>query len=218
MEFNKLMELEPSEMTANEQRFNELHQQIIYYANTTADSMLYFSKNLSEMKNSESYKAAGFESFAEYAERAVGLKERQAYNYASLYEKIGEEKLHSNAKIGVTKLLLLANVSEEKQAEIVSAVDVEKTSVSELKKLLREKEKLIDKAEQKSIDLIKTQADSQSEIDKLKSQLFSAKAQREKLAAELELERMRTAKAETVEKIVEVQKTVEVKDTESLEK
>lgn len=238
MEFNKLQQMDIFELDGIELEFVTVHNQIITYGQMLGDSILQLSKNLSEMKKKELYKTAGFATFGEYSENAVGLKERQAYKYASIYDNLPQEFLHSSAKIGVTKLALLASISDEKREEIKGEINIETASVSELKKALKEKEIVENenvilkenlerlnqsvvtledykKAEEERV-LNKTE-----ELNKLKDQLQNAKMQREKIASELEQKRaelLAQPEIETVEKIVEVEKIVQIKDEESEKK
>ena len=46
-------------------------------------------------------------------EKAVNIKQRQAYKYIEVYEKFTEDFLKENSKLGITKLLLLSNLTEE---------------------------------------------------------------------------------------------------------
>lgn len=149
MEFNQLMITENG-LSVEEQRFKLLHNEILFCGNTASEYAIKMANDLKEMRDSKSYKVAGFETFGDYTEKALGLKERQAYNYIQVIEKLPSNFLHSNAKIGITKLLMLSSVSEEKREEIVETVDVESVTVKELKEKIAEQE---DKIKQLSLDL-----------------------------------------------------------------
>jgi myosin heavy subunit len=51
----------------------------------------------------------------------------------NIVEKLSEDFFHSSGKIGMTKLSLLADLSEDQREEIVENIDIESTSVRELK-------------------------------------------------------------------------------------
>ncbi len=217
-DFNEIMQISIFELEGVEQQFVSCHQQILRYGQAAAENLVLMCKNLSEMKNGKFYKVAGFETFGDYVEKTLGLKERQAYDYASIYENLDQDFLQSNAKIGVTKLALLARLDEPKREEVLENVKVVDTSVAELKKIISQKDEEIN-IMKKSVSELKSNDNSKeltAKLEKVTDQLESAKSQREKLATELEKERAK--KQEVVEKTVEVEKVVEVADTETQEK
>ena len=90
-------------------------------------------QSLKEMRDSKLYKELGYSNFEDYCETEVGIKRRNAYNYISIIEKISPENVQTFAQIGKSKLMLLATISQPEQAEIAEKVDLENTSVRELK-------------------------------------------------------------------------------------
>ena len=111
----------------------ELHHKIIVSANLAQQNLFEMCQSLKEMRDSKLYKELGYSNFEDYCETEVGIKRRNAYNYISIIEKISPENVQSIAQIGVTKLSLLATISQPEQAEIAEKVDLENTSVRELK-------------------------------------------------------------------------------------
>ncbi|MBP5362267.1 MAG: DUF3102 domain-containing protein [Ruminococcus sp.] len=93
-------------------------------------------KDLRYMKIEELYRHIGYESFEEYAEKEFSLKRRQAYQYISVYENLGEEFVQSNAQLGITKLALLTQVNIEDRNELMSENDLEGMTVNEIKELI----------------------------------------------------------------------------------
>lgn len=93
-------------------------------------------KDLRYMKIEELYKHMGYDSFEDYAEREFSLKRRQAYQYISVYENLGEEFVQSNAQLGITKLALLTQINTEERNEIMEENDLNGMTVNEVKELI----------------------------------------------------------------------------------
>ena len=92
------------------------------------------------MKDSGLYKALGYESFGDYTERAVGIRQRQAYNYISVVESLPARLIEENAAAGVTKLALLSKLGPEDREEV--AGDLANITVKQLEQLIAEKKSL----------------------------------------------------------------------------
>lgn len=124
-----------SEITVSEQHKHavELHQKIIVSANLAQQNLWDMCISLKEMRDEKLYKELGYANFGDYCENEVGIKRRNAYNYISIVEKISPENVQSIAQIGMTKLALLATISEQEQTEIADKIDLENTTVKELK-------------------------------------------------------------------------------------
>ena len=110
-----------------------LHQRIMTSGSLAAQNLWDMANALKEMRDGKLYKELGYQNFESYCEEMVGMTRRNAYHYISIVEKISSENVKSISQIGMTKLALLAKLSEEKQAEIAEAVDLESVSVRELK-------------------------------------------------------------------------------------
>lgn len=93
-------------------------------------------KDLRKMKAEKLYEHIGYESFENYAESEFNLKRRQAYQYISVYESLGEEFVQSNAQLGITKLALLTQIDASDRREIMEEHDLETLTVNEVKELL----------------------------------------------------------------------------------
>ena len=61
-----------------------------------------------------------------------GFSRVNAYKYISIAENLKLKNVNSSLQIGVTKLSLLASLSEEKQAEVAETVDLESVFVRDL--------------------------------------------------------------------------------------
>ncbi len=85
------------------------------------------------MRDSKLYKELGYSNFEDYCENEVGMTRVNAYRYITVVEKVKLENVTSMLQIGMTKLSLLATISQEQQAEISQRVDLENTTVKKLK-------------------------------------------------------------------------------------
>ncbi len=124
-----------SEITVSEQHKQavELHQKIIVSANLAQQNIWDMCTGLKQMRDDKLYKELGYANFGDYCENEVGMKRSNAYNYISIVEKINQENVQSIGQIGMTKLSLLATISEQEQSEIAEKIDLENTTVKQLK-------------------------------------------------------------------------------------
>lgn len=125
-----------TEMSADTISALNTHQKIITAEQTAANAMISLCENLKLMRDKHLYEALGFETFDGYTERACGIKRRQAYNYISVYEKLGSTVLQSNASLGITKLQLLTEVCAVDRDDFVAENDLAGMSVKEIKELV----------------------------------------------------------------------------------
>ena len=93
-------------------------------------------KDLRYMKVEGLYKHIGYETFEDYAEKEFSLRRRQAYQYISVYENLGEEFVQSNAQLGITKLSLLTQINTEDRNEVMKENDLSGMTVNEIKELV----------------------------------------------------------------------------------
>lgn len=146
-QFNQLMLTDNSGLTVEEQQFKDLHNRICYNAQKAAEHLIDMAGSIREMRDTKRYKAAGFESFGEYTEQALRIKERQAYNYISVIENLPEAFIRAHSTLGVTKLALLTTVDDTDRQELMSRIDVEETSVrditAEIKAITAEKDEAV---------------------------------------------------------------------------
>lgn len=241
MDFNEIMSAELAELNNEQQDFIVLHKTIMANGNAAYMSAVQMARGLKEMRDSGRYKAGGFEAFGEYAESACGIKERQAYNYISIIENLSGEFLQSTAKIGVSKLALLASMSAKDRDDLMTehGTELESLSTKELDKLKKEYEGRIQqlqfdfeeqlKAKEETIEELKDSIDEIGAVD------YSSDIKRledEKLALERELEQLRNAptksddkaerelekKKEEIKKLKEAKTTAEKALAEAQEK
>ena len=122
--YRQLMLTDSGELTLEQKQFVDLHKRICYDSQKATEYIVDMAQGIREMKESKRYQTAGFTSFGEYTETALGIKERQAYNYIAVIEKLPEGFVKANAEIGVTKLALLTSVNEEEREEILEKIDI----------------------------------------------------------------------------------------------
>lgn len=219
--FQQLMIADDGSITVEEKKFINLHNEIIHCGRMTCEFAIQMAIKLKEMRDVKLYVIAGFETFGDYVEQAVGLKERQAYNYIKVYEDLPKDFLQSNAKIGVTKLTLLSSMTTSNREEIMENENVEEISVRELKEKIKELET---KAERLQLDLnfsedeknslAEIQASQKKQLEDLelkqKKQLDKLKKDKEKLKQEIENLKNAPKEIETVyEKDPELEKNLE---------
>ena len=90
------------------------------------------------LRDTSGYKALGFDSLEAYTMATMGMKQRQAYNYIAIAEKLPAQLIEQNAAAGVTKLALLAQLSGQEQQQIAAETNLTDTTVAELKAQIKE--------------------------------------------------------------------------------
>ena len=123
--------------TAEESAALALHYEIIAAAQTAAASLLDLARKIKRMRDTSGYKALGFDSLEAYTMATMGMKQRQAYNYIAIAEKLPAQLIEQNAAAGVTKLALLAQLSGQEQ-QIAAETNLTDTTVAELKAQIKE--------------------------------------------------------------------------------
>ena len=88
---------------------------------------------LKQMRDGKLYKELGYQNFEEYCEKEAGISRRHAYRYISIYENLPEDFVTSCHKIGVQKMYLLTALTDDQREQITETVDLESTTVRELK-------------------------------------------------------------------------------------
>ena len=135
-----MFELTVYENLAADQRESaaqELHEKIVGDANRVVFALCDLAEHLKIMRDCRLYEDLGLSSFEEYVESRVGLKQRQAYNYISAYERLGPKVLRENGNLGITKLNLLAEVSAPDRAEFLEENDLAGMTVQQVKELVK---------------------------------------------------------------------------------
>lgn len=191
MSINELIVKNESELTEKQQEFLKLHSNIISAGVLISNGLIDLAQNLKKMKDEKLYLEAGYSSFENYTELACGIKQRQAYNYIKILDSFDNSFLHSNAKIGITKLSLLAGLPEDSKGKLIENIDIENTSVSKLKE---EIEKL--KSENKAKDkLLNEKIELEAEVESLRDKVSELES-REPETVTVEVEKDNSAKYE----------------------
>ena len=125
-------------VTTEETAALALHYEIMAAAQTAAASLLDLARKIKRMRDTSGYKALGFDSLEAYTMATMGMKQRQAYNYIAIAEKLPAQLIEQNAAAGVTKLALLAQLSGQEQQQIAAETNLADTTVAELKAQIKE--------------------------------------------------------------------------------
>ena len=123
-----------------------LHQRILVTAQMAQKNLYDMCIMLKQMRDEKLYKDLGYQNFEDYCEQEIGFSRRNARNYIAVIEHFDGKSI---SRLGVTKLSLLASLSESQQEEIQEKVKVEDVSVRELKAeiaKLKEEKQNADKA------------------------------------------------------------------------
>lgn len=161
--------------TPEQQQAVAMHYEIVEAARQTANSLLELGRKLKRMKDSGLYKALGYESFGDYTEQAVGIRQRQAYNYISVVESLPARLIEENAAAGVTKLALLSKLGPEDREEV--AGDLANITVKQLEQLIAEKKSL-----EEQLSIFRQEAEAEPEP----APEVDTEAVREQVRAELQ--------------------------------
>lgn len=172
MTINELILKTDSELTDKQKIFLNTHNEIITCGVVVVNGLVSLAQNLKKMRDEKLYVEAGFSSFEEYSEKACGLKQRQAYNYIKILEDFGEDFLHSNAKIGVSKLTLLSSLAEEERVEILENVKIDDVTVSQLKEEISRLKQELENRDNEILDTKNVELESaKKEISRLKKEI-----------------------------------------------
>lgn len=230
--YKQLMLLPDDELTEGQKTFLAVHNEMVMAGRKATDCFIVMAQNLKRMRDEELYRAAGYETFKDYVEDALNIKERQAYNWINILD-LNSEYLQSNASLGVTKLALIASAPETVQAQVMADETTADKSVRELTAELKRLEaENASKTEQ--LSLTETQlSDAQSAEENLRlrqgeletqlsdAQTAEAKAVERVAALEAELEEAKKAKVKTktveIEKVVDNPETVQALETAQAE-
>lgn len=166
--------------TPEQQEAAAMHFEIVQAAKHAVDSLLDLSRKLKRMRDSGRYKELGFATFGEYTEAAVGIKQRQAYNYISVVESLPARLIEENAAAGVTKLALLAKLNPEEREDLTGDA-LANISVADLKKLVEERDAM---AKQLSMFQEAQQVETVADVDAIPSEPVDVEKIRRQAAEE----------------------------------
>ena len=179
-----MLELSIYESLAADQRQNaakELHERIMGDANRVVFALCDLAEHLKIMRDCKLYADLGMNTFEEYVESRVGLKQRQAYTYISAYEKLGRTVMQEQSGLGITKLSLLAEVSGPDRADFIENHDLDGMTVQEIRELVQKT-----KAQGEQLGLLQTALEeAQSREEGLRKLADSRKAEADELRQDL---------------------------------
>lgn len=165
-----------SEITVSEQHKQaiELHQKIIVSANLAQQNIWDMCNGLKTMRDNKLYKELGYQNFEDYCETEVGFNRTQAHKYISIIEN-ASENVYSSKHLGVSKLYLLSTISEPEQAKIAEKLDLENTTVKQLKAEIDSLKAEKQEATDKSIDYCRQLNNAKKDADYYKQQADTSK-------------------------------------------
>lgn len=160
-----------------------LHRRILNDVHAAAESVWDMCVAIKEMRDGKHYKALLYDNFEGYCEEALGMSRANAYHYIQIAEGMSAENVKSMRQIGVTKLALLAAITEEQREQIAETVDVESATVRELKAQIaalrhqnEQTETALQDAESRAQKWYDNSEERRHRIDDLGGKLASAKA------------------------------------------
>lgn len=174
-------------------------------------------KCLKEIKERKLYIELGADSLEAYAEQAVGLRGRAAYNYISAYETYGDEGLQKYGSLGITKLAALAQLNDVDRQEILESGKAEELSTRELQEEIK---CLKHQNEQLTFELSEAGSNS-ADVDKLNEEIEALKTalKEEKATKVLPAPVMSEAEKEEIRRSIEAeQEARHIEDIKEAEK
>lgn len=223
---------EQNQLSETQKAFLSVHTEMVQAGQKAAECLIIMANDMRRMKEEKLYEAAGFETFKDYVEQALNIKERQAYNWISVLE-LPEAYLTKNAGMGVTKLALIASASEKVAEDLMADETTGEKSVRELQAIIKQQEaELEDKTKQISFlteqleetptateapevdtsayderikELTEKLADANDKLGKTEDKLKAEKAKVKELK-EREPEKVEVENPETAEKLEQAQK------------
>lgn len=161
----------------------ELNQKIIITAQAAQQNLYDMCVMLKQMRDDKLYKELGYQNFEDYCENEVGFSRRNARNYIAVIEHFDGKSI---SRFGVTKLSLLATLSEPEQEQLQQTVNLEDTSVRELK-----------------AEIARLKADHKQEIKELSDENTELQGKMKELVSDADT--VRAELAEANEKITELE-------------
>ena len=133
-------EISPAELAATAY---EVDASIKQGAQLAQQGLYQMAQGFKRMRDEKLYTALGYDTFDSYCENEAGLKRAQVYNYIAIVEKLPTNLSSRLDKVGSEKLTMLSRLSPDEQTEIAEKVDLENTTVKQLKKKIAELEEKV---------------------------------------------------------------------------
>lgn len=102
---------------------------------------------LKKMRDGKLYKELGYQNFEDYCKEEAGISRQHAYRYITILEKLPADFVTPGRQIGEHKLFLLTSLTDEQREEITQTVDLENTTVRELREQITALQSAKDTAE-----------------------------------------------------------------------
>lgn len=102
-----LFKLYAAILRSRHQYAEKLHNRILNNADMAASYFYELCKDIKRMRDEQLFIELGLDTFDDYIEAEVHIKQRQAYKYIAVYENLGDTSLRANAHLGIEKLTLL---------------------------------------------------------------------------------------------------------------
>ncbi len=217
-------------VTEEHSRAVSLHRKIKANVQCINESLYEICMGMKEMRDSRLYKELGYSEFGDYCKTEFDITDRQVYGYISIAENLPADLVNSSSRIGVTKLKVLAALPAEERTELQQTVNVEETSVRELKNRIKELEARNQETEeelkrskertrnmvQKNVELNKQVEELENrpiemaveqdtaELERLRAQIATKEQELERVRAEYET---RLANAEARQEMLPMEQT-----------
>ena len=163
-----------------------LDAELKQHAGTVVGEMIEVGRCLKEISERKLYLLLDTGTFAEYAEKAVGLKERAAYNYIAAYETYGADGLKKYGSIGITKLVALTQLNDTDRSEMLESGKAAELSSralqEEIKRLKGENDQLRFDAD----DAETSAKNNAAKLAEVRKELDERRAETEELRKQLE--------------------------------
>ena len=176
--------METTVLTKQHKTAIELNQKILITAQAAQQNLYDMCVMLKQMRDDKLYKELGYQNFEDYCESEVGFGRMQAHKYIAIIENV--KNVNSSLHFGVTKLALLATLSEPEQEQLQQTVNLEDTSVRELK-----------------AEIARLKADHKQEIKELSDENTELHGKMKELVSDADT--VRAELAEANEKITELE-------------
>ena len=163
-----------------------LDAELKQHAGTVVQEMIEIGRCLKEISDRKLYMLLDASTFAEYAEKAVGLKERAAYNYITAYETYGTEGLQKYGELGITKLVALAQLNDTDRKELLESGNAADMSTRELNEEIK---RLKGENDQLRFELDDTESSAKNnaeQIAQMQKELSAKQQEAEELRKQLE--------------------------------
>lgn len=122
-----------NELSAEYIKAAELDRRIKTSAQLAQQSLYDMCMGFKEMRDSRLYKELGYSDFGEYCEQETQINRQNVYKYIKVAANLPSEFVSSGRQIGIKKLYLLSSLSDEERTELAENIDLESTTVKELK-------------------------------------------------------------------------------------